>query len=372
MNVDDSLSKLVRNYLVLTKIGKEVNPDLKPYHTNSPEAFKYFIIAGNAWSRGDLNTSLQYYKKAADIDTSFTAAIVFASMRYADLGNYNDAKEWCIKAYNKREHLPEREKLLAEWYHAELFEGPEEEIKYLEQYVEYDDQVPVVYWHLGRLYNELFEYNLAIPEFEKALEIYSKWGIRPMAPFNYINLGYAYHKTGQYIKERSLYKKAEKDFPDNSDVSFMQAVLAFSEGDSISANKYIERYIFLEKQAGNDADTSIFLAGLYNEVGSLNKAEKNYRKALSLYPENPFWINAFAYFLIEKNRNINEGISLADKALKLSPDNWAYLDTKGYGLYKQGKYNEALELLEKSWKLKPIYNRDIYLHLQEVRKAIAY
>jgi len=28
-------------------------------------------------------------------------------------------------------------------------------------------------------------------------------------------------------------------------------------------------------------------------------------------------------------------------------------------------------MLEKSWNLKPIYDHDIYLHLEEVRKAIA-
>ena len=32
---------------------------------------------------------------------------------------------------------------------------------------------------------------------------------------NYINLGIAYHKTGQYKKEKKLYKKAEQDFPDD-------------------------------------------------------------------------------------------------------------------------------------------------------------
>jgi tetratricopeptide (TPR) repeat protein len=55
-----------------------------------------------------------------------------------------------------------------------------------------------------------------------------------------------------------------------------------------------------------------------------------------------------------------------NKALEVSPDNYLYLDTKGWGLYKQGKYQEALELLEKSWSLKPIFDEDVYLHLEEV------
>ncbi|HUX58971.1 MAG TPA: hypothetical protein VMV77_18510 [Bacteroidales bacterium] len=64
-------------------------------------------------------------------------------------------------------------------------------------------------------------------------------------------------------------------------------------------------------------------------------------------------------------------MDLIDKALVLSPDNYNYLHTKGWGLYKQGKYEEALAMLEKSWNLKPIYDHDIYLHLEEAKKAIA-
>ena len=83
-----------------------------------------------------------------------------------------------------------------------------------------------------------------------------------------------------------------------------------------------------------------------------DKAEENFREVLLLEPNNPNLINYFAYFLIDKNRNIIEGLELADKALQLSPDNSSIIDTKGWGLFKQGKYKEALELLEKSWELK--------------------
>jgi tetratricopeptide (TPR) repeat protein len=76
--------------------------------------------------------------------------------------------------------------------------------------------------------------------------------------------------------------------------------------------------------------------------------------------------------MIDNNRNITEASELINKALDLSPDNFVYLGTKGWGLFKQGKYEEALKLLEKSWDLSPsldwIY---IYRHLQEVKKAIA-
>jgi tetratricopeptide (TPR) repeat protein len=78
--------------------------------------------------------------------------------------------------------------------------------------------------------------------------------------------------------------------------------------------------------------------------------------------------------LIDKDLNLNEGLELVDKALLLSPNNYDYLDTKGLGLYKQGKYKEALEILQESWDLRmrnAIYNHTAYLHLEAARKAVA-
>lgn len=52
--------------------------------------------------------------------------------------------------------------------------------------------------------------------------------------------------------------------------------------------------------------------------------------------------------MIDNDRNINEGLELVDNALDLNPDNYIYMDSKGWGIYKQGKYEEALISLEKS------------------------
>jgi Tfp pilus assembly protein PilF len=115
------------------------------------------------------------------------------------------------------------------------------------------------------------------------------------------------------------------------------------------------------------------LASGYARVGLMNKAEEYYRQALSLEPGSPVRLNDLAYFLIDKERNINQGMELVEKALELRPDYYIYLNTKGWGLYKQGKYKEALETLQKSWDLrkeKAIYDHDAFLHLEAAKKAV--
>jgi tetratricopeptide (TPR) repeat protein len=268
--------------------------------------------------------------------------------------------------------MPMRPKHFTDWVHAAYFETPHEEIKYMRRLLEIDDQLPIAYYVLGSSYNQLHQYDKAIPEYEKALDIYNKWDLRPVWIYNYTELGDAYHKTGQYKKEKKLYKKAEEDFPNDSDLIYMQAILAFAHNDTVTANKYVDKYISVRRD-NTDPEASIMtgLADLYSDAGVLDKSEESYRKALFLEPDNSDRLNNLAGFLIDKDRNINEGLKLIDKALTLSPDNYYMLDTKGWGLYKQGKYKEALEFIEKSWDLRPIYDHDLYLHLETVKKAVA-
>ena len=119
------------------------------------------------------------------------------------------------------------------------------------------------------------------------------------------------------------------------------------------------------------------MAYIYSEAGNLDKAETYYRQALALEPEKLDRLYNLSLFLIDKERNINEGMELADKLIKISPDTLAFksnlMDVKGWTLYKYGKYKEALVVLQKadSIEFPYYYSPDLHLHLLEVKKAIA-
>jgi tetratricopeptide (TPR) repeat protein/TolB-like protein len=372
LNSIDSLSSMVNSFLILTSLKKVTSPELKNFvSTSSPEAYRSYIYGRNAFYKRDYTAAVDWLSQAIAIDSNFTFATVMICLAYSSQGMINQSRIHALSAYNKLDELPLQQKVIAKWLYAVYYETYHEENKYLIQYLEFDDQAPPLYDMLGRNYNGLYQYDRAIPEFEKALEIYDNWGIKPPWVENYTNLGLAYHKTGQYRKEKNLYKKAEQNFPDDPFLIYRQAIISLTEGDSVAANRYIQKYISLRKdRLESEAAIATNLAFIYSETDNLDKAEDYFREALTLEPGISLRINNLAFFLIDKDRNINEGMDLIEKAIELSPDNYLYLDTKGWGLYKQGKYTEALEILEKSWELKPVYNHKIFLHLDEARKAV--
>jgi tetratricopeptide (TPR) repeat protein len=377
LNVLDSLAIEVKNFLIISNLKKGLSPDdfQLAATTRSPEAYRLFLLGNKAYRDADFFTAYKMYLQAIAIDSNFIEAALKLSIGYYNEDFFDEAKKWCLRAYEKREQMPLQLKINTDRVYAILFETKYEELKYLRQLQEIDDLLPGTYYSLGYTYSQMLQFEKAIPEYKKALEIYDKLGIKPLWAFNYTGLGEAYNKTGQYKKEEKLYKKAEKDFPDNLFITYNECLLAEAINDTVSANKYLKKALQLARESGwADPNSFAQMAFGYSEVGKMDNAEKYYRYALSLEPEKPERMNDLAFFLINYDRNIDEGLELVNRALEIKPDNYLFLDTKGWGLFKQGKYKEAYELIQKSWDLrreKAVYNHPAYLRLDEVKKALA-
>jgi adenylate cyclase len=370
--VIDSLSREIRDFLIISKLIKESSHEATAVvSTRSPEAYRYFYNGVNSFSKLDYPSAREQFSRALSIDSNLVAALLYLSVSYGNQAMYTDAKKWCLKAYEKREQMTHIQRFYTNWAYANYFETTYEEIRYLKEIVEIDDKTPNAFYILGNSYEVLGDYDKAIPYHKRVLDIRKEWGSKPSWIYNYTSLGVCYHMTGRYKKEAKLYKKAEQDFPDNPVLLYRQAVLSLSQGKTQDANIYIEKFKSIRREnSWSEARITVDIAGIYSEGGFPDKAEEYYQTALSLEPRNPERMNNLAWFLIDKDRDVNKGLELADKSLEMDPGNYSYLDTKGWGLYKQGNYREALEILEKSWELKPIYDHDLFLHLQEVRKAI--
>ncbi len=372
----DSLSGLIKNYLEIKKLVEQNDKFFirGSSFTNSAEAYQYYMHGWDSFWGLDFQTATESLSKAIEIDSNFLEAYSVLSYTYMVSGNDILAKHFCNLVYKKRDKFPMTGKLIIDHLYAHYFGTPNEEIKYLRQILEIDELNPTYWWLLGyTYYQKLQNYEEAAINFEKALEIHKNWGTIFRNPWIYGMLGNSYHQVNEHKKEKEIYILGLSIFPENTEIIHRQAICALSQGNTEEANDLIAKYKSISKN-NNQWPESRILSGLgtiYTEANLIDKAETCYRQALTLDPGNPSRLHDLAWFLIDNDININEGVDLVQKALKERPDDWYYLDTKGWGLYKQGKYETALKVLKDAWEIRPFFDFEGYQHIQEAEQALA-
>ena len=76
--------------------------------------------------------------------------------------------------------------------------------------------------------------------------------------------------------------------------------------------------------------------------------------------------NYLGYMWAEQNAHLDEAEDAIKRALQMDPDNAAYLDSMGWVQYRQGKYDQALESLNRAIENLPREDAVIFEHLGDV------
>jgi tetratricopeptide (TPR) repeat protein len=81
-------------------------------------------------------------------------------------------------------------------------------------------------------------------------------------------------------------------------------------------------------------------------------AEQDFRRALSLSPDEASVLNYLGYSLIDRNLKLEEAIAMVKKAVELRPNDGYIIDSLGWAYYQMGRFEEAVEHLERAVELK--------------------
>jgi tetratricopeptide (TPR) repeat protein len=103
-----------------------------------------------------------------------------------------------------------------------------------------------------------------------------------------------------------------------------------------------------EKVAATDADrlNVYFQRGaLYDQEKKFDESEAQFKKVLAMDPNNASALNYLGYSLADRNIRMDEAFQMVKKANDLAPEQPAYMDSLGWVYYRQGKLDQAEELL---------------------------
>ena len=158
--------------------------------------------------------------------------------------------------------------------------------------------------------------------------------------------------------------------PTNPDL-YMRRGFYWSELGAL--DRAIDDYELAMKYSPTDSVRSTVMGtigDLYHQQGEQKKAFKYYGKALKLFPDNVGVLNNYAYYLCETGGDLDKAYTMSLRACELEPSNATYLDTKGWILYRMGRYQEAKPIIFQAVSLDNRASTELLMHYGDVLYAL--
>jgi len=115
-------------------------------------------------------------------------------------------------------------------------------------------------------------------------------------------------------------------------------------------------------------DVEFILAASLERMGSWDEAVPVFRRLIESHPDNPTSLNYLGYMFADKGVNLEEALTLIQKAVKLDPTSGAYLDSLGWVHFRLGNLDLAEKHLTEAARLEP-FDATVHEHLGDLFAA---
>jgi Tfp pilus assembly protein PilF len=152
-----------------------------------------------------------------------------------------------------------------------------------------------------------------------------------------------------------------------------QAIVLAQIGRPRQAEEILKLALSKDK---NNASILFALGNVYRQMGKADRSIAMMRRILKSDPDNAKAMSFIGYALVEQGKNLKEAERLIRKALSIEPENGFFIDSLGWLFYKQGLYEQARKELEKAVQLVPndwdmlVHLAETYLKLGSCEKAV--
>lgn len=149
---------------------------------------------------------------------------------------------------------------------------------------------------------------------------------------------------------RMLDEHAAKERADALDVEFAKAALLDDTGKTKEAIALLQ--LALERYPDHPG-IRYQIALIQEKAGLSRESVRNLERLLKDRPEDASLLNALGYSLADRSQKLPRAETLIRKALAVSPDNPAFLDSLGWVRFRRGDLAGALPHLERAYRIFP-------------------
>ncbi len=150
-------------------------------------------------------------------------------------------------------------------------------------------------------------------------------------------------------------------------MQYLLGTAYYQTKDYDNAERYLAQALEIYPQSRN---TKHNLALIYDSMGEWTLSDQLYIELIESDSTDAQAFNNYAYSLVERNKDIDFALELAQYAISIEPKSAAYLDTIGWIYFKLNYYDEALRYIKQSLTIDS-ENSTIQGHLNQIIKVKA-
>jgi len=169
-------------------------------------------------------------------------------------------------------------------------------------------------------------------------------------------------KTPAAVK---VLERAHALWPDNVEASYFLALGCRDTGQNVQAEALLRAVV---KARPDFRDARYQLASLLETENKMGESEKEFDALLARDPNDAAALNYLGYSLADRGLELAKAAGLVQRAVKLDPNNGAYVDSLGWAYFKEGRSTEAVSALERAVSLIP-NDEIIWEHLGDADAA---
>ena len=333
------------------------------------ETFPYnednYVVLAELYAMMNMNNLAQEnYDKALSINPNSMRALASLNDFYKRQNDNVRFLETASKLFRLKE-FPLETKLK---FYEELFQNPSFVRNNFIQMGELVRTLAITYPEDLRTLELYAKYLIAGGSIEQALQLY-KSHVNDSIPqkqiFNDIIGMEAYLKRADSVDKYTTI--ALERFPEDAELRLQKAsVTAYMLEKPQEAIPLFEEAL---KYAKTDSLRSVIYGAIgdnYHTLGDDRKCFKAYDKGMKLDTTNVSISNNYSYFLSLRNERLDKALEWAQKAVRLDPNNPTFLDTYAWVLYQLGRYEEARIPMRQAISLDSDNNKELYVHYGDI------
>jgi tetratricopeptide (TPR) repeat protein len=333
-----------------------------------PESSDYHIImAEYLRDSNDVDGSIQSFKRAYQLDSTNVYAISYLTDFYMEKKDGNNSLYYLSRAFTLME-IPLEKKISTLLY----------VLNNKEDYKNHPLQVEKLIRQLLILYPDVVDVKLlSYDYFSKSGQLTTAYeilqDILEIKKDNYDFWREIVYNASFLLKYDDVVKysrEALNVFPNKKEMSLFLGVGEYQKGEYDSALETLT-------EAYNDTiepqlrfQFIMFIAEANYKLKNTEKAFQLFDSLLMLDSTNISVLNNYSYYLALEKRDLKKALKMSKKTILAEPENPTYLDTYAWVLYENGNYSEARVYMEKVIEGSEEKSAEVLFHYAEIMNVL--